>query len=284
MKLDLPDGRHLDLSHPVVMGVLNVTPDSFSDGGRHDQVERAVNAALAMVVEGAAIIDIGGESTRPGAAPVAADEECRRVLPVIDALRRRSDCIISIDTMKADVMREACRAGAVIINDVNALRSDGALAAAAESGAAICLMHMQGNPQTMQLAPSYSAVVDEVLAFLRERIEACLAVGIPRSRLLTDPGFGFGKRLSDNLELLARLPELMVLGVPMLVGMSRKGMLGQLTGREVGERLAAGTAAASIAVLNGARVVRTHDVAATIDAVKVAHAVRSASQAGVRPS
>ena len=284
MKLDLPDGRQLDLSHPVVMGVLNVTPDSFSDGGRHDQVESTVDAALAMVGEGAAIIDIGGESTRPGAAPVAADEECRRVIPVIDALRRRSDCIISIDTMKADVMREACLAGAAIINDVNALRSDGALAAAAESGAAICLMHMQGNPQTMQLAPSYSAVVDEVLAFLRERIEACLAVGISRSRLLTDPGFGFGKRLSDNLELLARLPELMVLGVPMLVGMSRKGMLGQLTGREVGERLAAGTAAASIAVLNGARVIRTHDVAATIDAVKVAHAVRSASQAGVRPS
>lgn len=284
MKLDLPDGRQLDLSHPVVMGVLNVTPDSFSDGGRHDQVESAVNAALAMVGEGAAIIDIGGESTRPGATPVAADEECRRVIPVIEALRRRSDCIISIDTMKADVMREACLAGAAIINDVNALRSDGALAAAAESGAAICLMHMQGNPQTMQLAPSYSAVVDEVLAFLRERIEACLAVGIPRSRLLTDPGFGFGKRLSDNLELLARLPELMVLGVPMLVGMSRKGMLGQLTGREVGDRLAAGTAAASIAVLNGARVIRAHDVAATIDAVKVAYAVRSASQAGVRPS
>ena len=284
MKLDLPAGRQLDLSSPVVMGVLNVTPDSFSDGGRHDQVEAAVAAALRMVEDGAAVIDIGGESTRPGAVPVAADEECRRVIPVIETLRHRSDCIISIDTMKAEVMRVACRAGASIINDVNALRSPGAIAAAVDSGAAVCLMHMQGEPQTMQRAPSYVAVVDEVIDFLRARVGACLHAGIPRSRLLVDPGFGFGKRLSDNLELLARLPELASLGLPMLVGMSRKGMLGQLTGREVGDRLAAGTAAASIAVLHGALIVRSHDVAATVDAIKVGKAVLAATQAATRRS
>lgn len=284
MKLELPGGRHIDLSTPVAMAILNVTPDSFSDGGRHDDVASAVDAAMRMIDDGAAIIDIGGESTRPGATPVPADEECRRVLPVIEALRRRTDCPISIDTMKADVMRAACRAGADIINDVNALRSDGALAAAAGSGAAVCLMHMQGEPRTMQLAPSYSNVVDDVVAFLRLRASACLAAGIHRGRLLVDPGFGFGKRLTDNLDLLARLPELAVLELPILVGMSRKGMLGHLTGRSSDERLAAGTAAASIAVMNGAHIVRTHDVAATIDAIKVASAVRTASQAGARPS
>ncbi len=284
MKLDLPDGRQLDLSSPVVMGVLNVTPDSFSDGGRHDQVAPALAMALRMIEEGAGIIDIGGESTRPGAIPVSADEECRRVIPVIEALHRRSDCLISIDTMKAEVIREACRAGAMIINDVNALRSEGALVAAAESGAAICLMHMQGEPRTMQNAPAYAAVVDEVTAFLRERVAACLDAGIPAGRLLIDPGFGFGKRLADNLDLLARLPELAVLGLPILVGMSRKGMLGQLTGRDVGDRLAGGLAATSIAVLNGAVIVRSHDVAATVDAVKVAHAVRLAAQAAARTS
>ena len=284
MKLDLPAGRQLDLSSPVVMGVLNVTPDSFSDGGRHDRVDSAVAAALRMIDDGATIIDVGGESTRPGATPVAADEECRRVVPVIEALRRRTDCIISIDTMKAEVMRAACRAGASIINDVNALRSEGALAVAVDSGAAVCLMHMQGEPQTMQLAPSYTNVVDEVTAFLRARIDACLDAGIPHSRLIVDPGFGFGKRLSDNLDLLARLPELAALGLPMLVGMSRKGMLGQLTGRAVGDRLAAGTAVAAIAVLHGASIIRSHDVAATVDAVKVGQAVRAAAQAGTRPS
>ncbi len=284
MKLDLPGGRQLDLSCPVVMGVLNVTPDSFSDGGRHDDVERAVEVALRMIDDGAAIIDIGGESTRPGATPVSADEECRRVVPVIEALRQRTDCILSIDTMKAAVMREACRAGVSIINDVNALRSEGALEAAANTGAAICLMHMQGDPQTMQLAPSYSSVVEEVIAFLAERVVACVEAGISRGRLLVDPGFGFGKRLADNLDLVAHLSELAALELPILVGMSRKGMLGQMTGRDVDGRLAGGTAAASIAVLNGALIVRTHDVSATVDAVKVGHAVRMASQTMVRPS
>lgn len=284
MNIDLPGGRQLDVSEPVVMGVLNVTPDSFSDGGRHADPSRAITAALRMLDEGATIIDIGGESTRPGAAPVSAAEECRRVIPVIEALRSRADCVISIDTMKAEVMREACRAGATIINDVNALRSDDGLAAAIDSGAAICLMHMQGDPQTMQIAPSYAAVVDEVADFLRERIAACVSCGIPESRLLIDPGFGFGKRLADNLELLAHLPTLAALGRPMLVGMSRKGMLGQLTGRPVDERLAAGTAVAAIAALHGATIVRTHDVAATLDAIKVGYAIRAASQAIVRPS
>ncbi|MBA4287069.1 MAG: dihydropteroate synthase [Xanthomonadaceae bacterium] len=284
MNIDLPGGRQLDVSEPVVMGVLNVTPDSFSDGGRHVDVSRAIDVALRMIDEGATIIDVGGESTRPGATPVSAEEECRRVLPVIEALRLRSNCIISIDTMKPDVMREACRAGASIINDVNALRSDQALTAAMESGAAVCLMHMQGEPQTMQHSPSYSAVVDEVIGFLRERIAACVTCGIPESRLLIDPGFGFGKRLVDNLDLLACLPALATLGRPILVGMSRKGMLGQLTGRAVDDRLAAGTAVAAIAALHGAKIVRTHDVAATLDAIKVGYAIRAASQAIVRPA
>lgn len=284
MKLELPDGRMLDLTSVAVMGVLNVTPDSFSDGGRHDDVERAVTAAMRMIEAGAAIIDVGGESTRPGSAPVSADEECRRVIPVISALRKRTECPISIDTMKAQVIREACRAGAAIINDVNALRADGALAAAVDSGAAVCLMHMQGDPQTMQIAPAYSAVVDDVIGFLRQRIDVCRAAGIPRGRLLVDPGFGFGKRLDHNLELLANLSVFEVLALPILVGMSRKGMLGQITGRTVDDRLAAGTAAAAIAVLNGARVIRTHDVAATVDAVRIAQSVRNVSRSGVRSS
>ncbi len=277
--LELPGARQLTLSEPVVMGVLNVTPDSFSDGGRHVDVPGAVAAALRMVADGAAIIDVGGESTRPGAEPVPADEECRRVLPVIEALRQQTDCLLSIDTMKPGVMQAACRAGASIINDVNALRADGAIQAAVQSGAAVCLMHMQGEPRTMQLAPRYDEVVDEVLAFLGERVDACVAAGIPRSRLLVDPGFGFGKRLDDNLALLAHLPRLAALQLPVLVGMSRKGMLGQLTGRGVDERLAAGLAAASIAVLNGALIIRSHDVAATVDAIKVAASVRAAARA-----
>lgn len=277
--LELPGSRRLTLSAPVVMGVLNVTPDSFSDGGRYVDVSGAVAAALRMVVDGATIIDVGGESTRPGAEPVSADDECRRVLPVIEALRQQTDCLVSIDTMKPEVMRAACRAGADIINDVNALRADGAMQAAVQSGAAVCLMHMQGEPRTMQLAPRYDEVVDEVLAFLGERVDACAAAGIPRSRLLIDPGFGFGKRLNDNLDLLAHLPRMASLQLPILVGMSRKGMLGQLTGRGVDERLAAGLAAASIAVLNGALIIRSHDVAATVDAIKVAASVRAAARA-----
>lgn len=274
MKLDLPRGRHLDLTAPVVMGVLNLTPDSFSDGGRHHGVDQAVAAALAMAAEGAAIIDVGGESTRPGATPVSADEECRRVLPVIEALRVSSDVVISIDTRHALTMRLACSVGADLINDIEALRSDGAFEAALNSGAAVCLMHMQGEPQTMQIAPRYDDAVGEVLDFLRSRIDAAVSAGIPRSRLLIDPGFGFGKQLDHNLSLLGELDRLQALAVPVLVGLSRKGMLGQLTGRPVDQRVAAGVSAAAIAVLGGASIVRSHDVGATVDAVRVASAIR----------
>lgn len=284
MILELPRGRHLDLATPVVMGVLNATPDSFSDGGRHLDLEFALAAAHRMLDDGAAIVDVGGESTRPGAEPVSAAEECDRVLPLIERLCKERDCVVSIDTMKPEVMRAACRAGASLINDVLALQAPGALDVAVAEQAAICLMHMQGEPRTMQQAPDYISVVDEVAAFLDARIAACRVKGIPASRLLIDPGFGFGKTLAHNLELLALLPRLAVLGLPVLVGMSRKGMLGQITGRDVSERGPAGLAAAMLAVWNGARVVRTHDVAATVDAVKVAAAVRDAAQASVAPS
>lgn len=284
MILELPRGRRLDLSSPVVMGVLNLTPDSFSDGGRHVGIDVALAAAHRMLDEGAVIIDVGGESTRPGADPVSAGEECDRVLPLIERLCSERDCIVSIDTMKSEVMRAACKAGAAIINDVQALQAPGALELAAAEQAAVCLMHMQGEPRTMQLAPVYGAVVDEVAAFLESRIAACLAQGIPASRLLIDPGFGFGKTLAHNLELLAQLPSLQSMRLPILVGMSRKGMLGQMTGRAVVDRTAAGLAAATLAIWNGASIVRTHDVAATVDAVKVADSVRRAAQAVSAPS
>jgi dihydropteroate synthase len=283
-KIQLPRGRWLDVSTPVVMGVLNVTPDSFSDGGRHLDPSHAVDAALRMVVDGAAIIDVGGESTRPGAVPVSPDEECRRVVPIIEALRGMTDVAISIDTRNPEVMTAACRVGADLINDVNALSTDGALAAATESGAAVCLMHMQGTPSTMQVGPVYGDVVSEVLDFLRRRVQVCAAAGIPRRRLLIDPGFGFGKRFEDNLALLADLRRFDELGLPLLVGMSRKGMLGQLTGRAIQDRLAAGTAAAAIAVLGGAAIIRSHDVAATVDAIRVAQAVQQAAQSGLPSS
>lgn len=266
------------------MGVLNLTPDSFSDGGRHVGIDVALAAAHRMLDEGAAIVDVGGESTRPGADPVSAGEECDRVLPLIERLCSERDCIVSIDTMKSEVMRAACKAGAAIINDVQALQAPGALEVAAAEQAAVCLMHMQGKPRTMQLAPVYGAVVDEVAAFLESRIAACLAQGIPASRLLIDPGFGFGKTLAHNLELLAQLPSLQSMRLPILVGMSRKGMLGQMTGRAVVDRTAAGLAAATLAIWNGASIVRTHDVAATVDAVKVADSVRRAAQAVSAPS
>lgn len=284
MILELPRGRCLDLATPVVMGVLNTTPDSFSDGGRHLDLEFAVATAHRMLDDGAAIVDVGGESTRPGAEPVSATEECDRVLPLIERLCRERDCIVSIDTMKPEVMRAACRAGAGLINDVLALQAPGALDVAADEQAAVCLMHMQGEPRTMQQAPAYTSVVDEVVGFLGARVAACRAKGISSNRLLIDPGFGFGKTLANNLELLTLLPRFAVLGLPVLVGMSRKGMLGQITGRSVSERVPAGLAAATLAVWNGARIVRAHDVAATVDAVKVAVAVREAAQARLAPS
>jgi dihydropteroate synthase len=261
------------------MGVINVTPDSFSDGGRFANIEAAVAHALRMVDEGAGLIDIGGESTRPGAQGIGAEEEIRRVLPVIEALAARTKVPISIDTSKPAVMTAAVRAGASMINDVRALREPGAIEAAAATEAAICLMHMQGEPRTMQADPHYGDVVAEVRDFLRERAQACLASGIATERLLLDPGIGFGKRLEHNLALLAGLPALTALGWPVLVGVSRKSMFKTLLGRGVDERVAGGVAMATAAVLSGASVVRTHDVAATVDAVKVAIALREAGKA-----
>ncbi|HET7811568.1 MAG TPA: dihydropteroate synthase [Steroidobacteraceae bacterium] len=265
--------RVLDLAAPVVMGVLNVTPDSFSDGGKFGTPAAALSQARRMVAEGAAIIDVGGESTRPGANPATLAEELDRVTPVIEALRRESPVFISIDTSKPEVMRAAVAAGADIINDVRALAEPGALDAAAVSGAGICLMHMQGEPRTMQEAPHYENVVEEVGTFLAARMRACRELGVEVARLAVDPGFGFGKTATHNLALLKGLSSLEALGVPIAVGLSRKSMLAKLTGRGVDQRLPGSVALAAIAVLNGARIVRAHDVAATVDAVRVAAAV-----------
>ena len=261
------------------MGVINVTPDSFSDGGRYANSAAAVSHALRLVEEGAGLIDVGGESTRPGAQGVSAEEEISRVIPVIEALAARTKVPISIDTSKPAVMTAAVRAGASMINDVRALREPGALEAAAGTDAAVCLMHMQGEPRTMQAEPRYGDVVAEVCDFLRERAAACLASGIAGDRLVVDPGIGFGKRLEHNLALLAGLPALTRLGWPVLIGVSRKSMFGPLLGRAVDERVAGGVAVATAAVLAGASIVRTHDVAATVDAVKVAVALREAGKA-----
>ena len=258
------------------MGVINVTPDSFSDGGRYADSVAAVTHALRMIDEGAGLIDVGGESTRPGAQSVSVEAEIERVVPVIEALAARTKIPISIDTSKPAVMTAAVHAGASMINDVRALREPGAMQAAARTDAAICLMHMQGEPRTMQSDPRYSDVVAEVRDFLRERTEACLASGIAKNRLVVDPGIGFGKRLEHNLALLAGLPAVTALGWPVLIGVSRKSMLGTLLGRAVDERVAGGVAMATAAVLAGASIVRTHDVAATVDAVKVAVALRAA--------
>jgi len=264
--------KTLDLSRPVVMGVLNVTPDSFSDGGRFLPVEAAVAHGVRLAEEGAAIIDIGGESTRPGAAPVSVDEELRRVVPVVERLRAATQAVISVDTSKPEVIREAVAAGAGLINDVRALAEPGALEAAAASGCAVCLMHMQGDPRTMQRAPSYVDVVKEVKAFLDEHVQRCRAAGVSSDRIAVDPGFGFGKTLEHNLELLRRLRELHD-ELPVLVGLSRKSMVGTLTGRGAAERVHGSIALAVIAALNGARIVRAHDVAATVDALKMVAAV-----------
>jgi dihydropteroate synthase len=267
-------GQTLDLSRPVVMGVLNVTPDSFSDGGRFFDAEAAVAHGVRMAEEGAAIIDVGGESTRPGAQAVDAAEELRRVLPVIARLRASTSAVISIDTSKPEVMQAAAASGAGLINDVRALREPGALAAAAVSGCALCLMHMQGSPADMQLAPHYHDVVEEVRAFLAGRVAACRAAGVSADRLLVDPGFGFGKNLEHNLTLLRHLRELAPDGPPLLVGLSRKAMLGTLTHRPAGERAFGSVAIAVIAALNGARIVRAHDVGATLDALNVVASVQ----------
>ncbi len=264
------------------MGILNVTPDSFSDGGRFLDPDDALRQGLALRAAGAAIIDVGGESTKPGAESVGLQEELDRVIPVLERLRGACDAILSIDTLKPQVMREAVAAGAGLVNDVMGLRAPGALAAVAEGPAAVCLMHMQGEPRTMQQAPHYEDVVTQVSAFLAERAQACRTAGIAAERICLDPGFGFGKTLDHNLALLAGLDSLAAGPYPVLVGLSRKSLLAQLLGRGVEERLAGSLALATAAVLAGARIVRTHDVAATVDAVRVAAAINQAAAAARR--
>ena len=266
-------GRLLRLDRPQVMGIVNVTPDSFSDGGQHASVEAAVAHGLRLVDEGADLLDVGGESTRPGAEAIDEATELARVLPVIEALVVKTRVPVSIDTAKPGVMRAALAAGAGMVNDVLALRTDGALDAVAASKAAVVLMHMQGEPRTMQAAPAYDDVVGEVHRFLAERVFACEMAGIDKRRIVVDPGFGFGKALEHNMALLAQLRRFTELGVPVLAGLSRKSSLGQITGRGVDEREAASVAAHLIAVQNGALFVRVHDVAATVDALKVWQAV-----------
>jgi dihydropteroate synthase len=257
---------------PLVMGIVNVTPDSFYDGGLHAQRDAALTHARQLIDEGADILDIGGESTRPGARPVGIQEEMDRVLPVIEGLRG-APVPISIDTFKPEVMRAAIATGVQMVNDIDALQSTTAMNAVAGSDVAVCLMHKQGNPQTMQEHPDYQDVVAEVHGFLTERVAAAEAAGIRRDRIVIDPGFGFGKTLAHNLVLLRGLGRLNDLGVPILAGLSRKSMLGALTGRDVGQRLAASVAAALIAVQRGAGIVRVHDVGATVDALKILAAV-----------
>ncbi|MDH4133375.1 MAG: dihydropteroate synthase [Gammaproteobacteria bacterium] len=270
-------GKPLDLSRPCVMGILNVTPDSFSDGGRFLSCEAALAQARRMAEEGADIIDIGGESTRPGADDVTIEQELARVIPVIEAVAAAIPVPVSIDTSKPEVMRAAVAAGAGLINDVRALRAPGALGAAADLKVPVCLMHMQGEPRRMQANPVYDDVVNEVGDFLRERVAACTAAGIPRDRIVIDPGFGFGKTVAHNLELLRGLPELREMGLPMLAGLSRKSMIGALLNLPVEERLQASVALALIAVQNGASIVRVHDVRATRDALRMWMAVYPAS-------
>jgi dihydropteroate synthase len=267
---------NLKLDAPVVMGILNVTPDSFSDGGRFSMRDEALRHAETMLKSGAAIIDVGGESTRPGAADVSEAEETDRVAPLIEAICQMSDAPVSVDTSKAAVMRAGILAGAEMINDVRALREPDALQAAVELKKPVCLMHMQGQPRTMQDAPEYEDVTAEVSDFLGDRISICAAAGLDRSRIIVDPGFGFGKSHAHNVELLANLRQLRGLGQPILVGLSRKSTLGKITGRGAGERLPASIAAAVMALMAGADIVRAHDVAETVDAVKVAQAVIAA--------
>lgn len=268
----------LDLGKPAVMGILNVTPDSFSDGGLWLQPEQALQQALRMLDEGARLIDVGGESTRPGAAPVSEQEELDRVIPIIERLAAATDCVISIDTMKPAVMTAAVAAGAGLINDVNALRAPGAIAAAAAANAAVCLMHMQGEPRTMQQAPKYQDVVGEVRAALAERVASCRTAGIDPDRLLVDPGIGFGKSLEHNLRLLAHLDDFAELGCPLLLGVSRKSLFGKLLGLPVDERLIPSVVAAALAIPRGAAIIRAHDVRATVQAVQTAHAIHQARQ------
>lgn len=276
MHLQLPAAT-LSLDRPVAMGILNVTPDSFSDGGEFVEPQLAVARAREMVEQGAAIIDVGGESTRPGAAPVPVDEEIRRVIPVIEALADAVPAVISVDTRKPEVMVAATRAGAAMINDVNALRAPGALETAAASGAAVCLMHMQGEPGTMQRDPRYGDVVEDVFAFLADCIRRCTEAGMARDRIVVDPGFGFGKSLTHNLRLMRGLGRFSDLGTALLVGVSRKSMIGAVLDRPADQRLAGSLALAVMAAEKGAHILRVHDVGPTVDALRMMAAVEDVS-------
>ncbi|QGY59466.1 dihydropteroate synthase [Pantoea agglomerans] len=275
MKLFARDSQ-LDLSFPHVMGILNVTPDSFSDGGKHNALVDALTHTNEMVNAGATIIDVGGESTRPGADEVSVEEELERVIPVIDAIAQRFEVWISVDTSKADVIREAARVGAHIINDVRSLSEPGALEAAASTGLPVCLMHMQGEPRTMQQAPVYENILSEVDTYFAQQIARCEAAGIKKERLILDPGFGFGKNLSHNYELLAHLGDFHHFGLPLLVGMSRKSMIGQLLNVGPSQRLTGSLSCAVIAAMQGAQIIRAHDVKETAEAMRVVEATRRA--------
>lgn len=272
-------GKHqINLSSPIVMGILNTTPDSFSDGGHYYQtgklsIDLALKRAEQMLKEGAKIIDVGGESTRPGSAPVTEQQELDRVIPVVEALVKNFDAVVSVDTSSAVVITEAALRGASLINDVRALQKEGALSAAAATGLPVCLMHMQGRPVDMQLAPFYVDVIAEVAGFLQQRVSACVTAGISKEQILVDPGFGFGKTLDHNLTLLRRLAELKELGFPLLVGLSRKSMLGQLLNRDIDERLPGSLAMAMAAAERGAAIIRVHDVAPTVDVLGVLSAL-----------
>lgn len=271
-------GQTLPLATPQVMGILNVTPDSFSDGGTHNTPAKALEHARKMIAEGATIIDIGGESTRPGAAEVSPEQEAERVVPVVAAIARESDVWISVDTSKALVIREAANAGAHILNDIRSFSEPGALQAAAQSGLPVCVMHMQGEPRTMQQAPHYQNVVREVYAYLEEQVARCTAAGIEKNHIILDPGFGFGKTLAHNYRLLDKLDVFHNLGLPVLAGMSRKSMIGQLMDIPPDERVAGSVACAVIAAMKGAQIIRVHDVKETVQAMKVVEATRLAKE------
>ncbi|WP_369434167.1 dihydropteroate synthase [Psychromonas sp. MME1] len=267
--------KTLNLDQPKVMGILNVTPDSFSDGGRFANIESAFLQSVKMVEQGAAIIDIGGESTRPGAEDVSTQEELDRVIPVIEKIAKRLDCWISIDTSKSLIMQEAVKAGADLINDIRALQAANALQVAAQANVPVCLMHMQGLPRTMQNAPEYENLIAEVKSFLMQRAEQCMAAGIKKENIILDLGFGFGKKLEHNYQLLQATRQFVELGYPLLTGVSRKSMFGQLLNRDINDRLAGSLAGAIIALQQGTQIIRVHDVAETVDVIKVLQAVNS---------
>ncbi|CFR23239.1 MULTISPECIES: dihydropteroate synthase [Yersinia] len=277
MRLTARD-RVLDLSHPQVMGILNVTPDSFSDGGHHNNLDKALQHAQLMLSAGATLIDIGGESTRPGAAEVSEQEELDRVVPVVEALASRFDIWLSVDTSKASVIAESARAGAHLINDIRSLQEPGALDAAVKTGLPVCLMHMQGQPQSMQQSPHYDNLLADVNQFFEHHIERCVAAGIAKNKLLLDPGFGFGKNLAHNYQLLARLAELHHFELPLLVGMSRKSMVGQLLNVPPQQRVIGSVACAVIAAMQGAQIIRVHDVKETVEAMRIVEATFSAKE------